>query len=202
MKDIQKIKDLIAQMTLDEKSSFCSGRDFWHLKGLERLSIPTVMVTDGPHGLRKQQGDPSQIGLVDTVPATCFPTASALAATWNRELIYEVGRALAEECKEEKVGVILGPGANIKRSPLCGRNFEYFSEDPYLSGELAKNYINGVQSLGIGTSLKHFAVNNQEYRRMSIDALVDERALREIYLAGFEIAVRGAQPWPTSGLKL
>jgi beta-glucosidase len=199
VKDIQEIKDLIAQMTLEEKTSFCSGRDFWHLKGLERLGIPTVMVTDGPHGLRKQQGDPSQIGLADTVPATCFPTASALAATWNLELIYKIGRALAEECQEEKVGVILGPGANIKRSPLCGRNFEYFSEDPYLSGELAKNYINGVQSLGIGTSLKHFAVNNQEFRRMTINALVDERALREIYLAGFEIAVRGAQPWTVMG---
>jgi beta-glucosidase len=186
---------LIKEMTLEEKASLCSGRDFWYLKGIERLGVPPIMVTDGPHGLRKQKGDPAQAGLSDTVPSTCFPTASALAASWNQELVFEVGRALAGECKEEKVGVILGPGANIKRSPLCGRNFEYFSEDPYLSGEMAKSHINGVQSLGIGTSLKHFAVNNQEYRRMTIDAVVDERALREIYLAGFEIAVKGAQPW-------
>ncbi len=190
------IKELISQMTLEEKASLCSGKDFWNLKGIERLGIPSIMVTDGPHGLRKKAGDSSdQIGLSDSVPATCFPTASALAATWNRELIYQVGEALGEECREEKVGVILGPGANIKRSPLCGRNFEYFSEDPYLSGEIAKSHINGVQSQGVGTSLKHYAVNNQEYRRMTIDAIVDERALREIYLAGYEIAVKESQPW-------
>jgi beta-glucosidase len=153
------------------------------------------MVTDGPHGLRKQAGSSDHVGLSDSIPATCFPTASALAATWNRELVYQVGQALGEECREEKVGVILGPGANIKRSPLCGRNFEYFTEDPYLTGEMAKSHINGVQSQGIGTSLKHYAVNNQEYRRMTIDALVDERALREIYLTGYEIAVKEAQPW-------
>lgn len=196
MKDI---KDLINQITLKEKASLCSGQDFWTLKEIERLGIPSIMVTDGPHGLRKQEGDTGEIGLTDSVPATCFPTASALAATWNRELIFAVGQALAEECKEEQVSVILGPGANIKRSPLCGRNFEYFSEDPYLSGEIAKSHINGVQSQGVGTSLKHYAVNNQEYRRMTIDAVVDERALREIYLAGFEIAVKGAQPWMVMG---
>ena len=189
------IKELISQMTLEEKASLCSGKDFWNLKGIERLGIPSIMVTDGPHGLRKKASDSDQIGLSDSVPATCFPTASALAATWNRELIYQVGEALGEECREEKVGVILGPGANIKRSPLCGRNFEYFSEDPYLSGEIAKSHINGVQSQGVGTSLKHYAVNNQEYRRMTIDAIVDERALREIYLAGYEIAVKESQPW-------
>ena len=189
------ITDLVSKMTLEEKASLCSGKDFWHLKGIPRLGIPSIMVTDGPHGLRKQASDSEQIGLTDTVPATCFPTASALAATWNRDLIYEVGVALGEECRQEKVGVILGPGANIKRSPLCGRNFEYFSEDPYLSGEIAKSHINGVQSQGIGTSLKHYAVNNQESRRMSIDAIVDERALHEIYLAGYEIAVKDAQPW-------
>ena len=192
MKDIIK---LISQMTLEEKASLCSGLDFWHLKGIERLGISSIMVTDGPHGLRKQAGSSDHVGLNDSVPATCFPTASALAATWNRELVYEVGQALGEECREEKVGVILGPGANIKRSPLCGRNFEYFSEDPYLTGEMAKSHINGVQSQGIGTSLKHYAVNNQEYRRMTIDAIVDERALREIYLTGYEIAVKEAQPW-------
>ena len=192
MKDIIK---LISQMSLEEKASLCSGVNFWHLKGIERLGIPAIMVTDGPHGLRKQAGSSDHVGLNDSVPATCFPTASALAASWNRELVYEVGQALGEECREEKVGVILGPGANIKRSPLCGRNFEYFSEDPYLTGEMAKSHINGVQSQGIGTSLKHYAVNNQEYRRMTIDAIVDERALREIYLTGYEIAVKEAQPW-------
>lgn len=192
---MKNIKNLIEQMTLEEKASLCSGKDFWYLKGLERLDIPSIMVTDGPHGLRKQAGETAQVGLTDSVPATCFPTSSALAATWNRDLIYQVGEALAEECRAEKVGVILGPGVNIKRSPLCGRNFEYFSEDPYLSGEIAKSHIHGVQSRGIGTSLKHYSVNNQEYRRMVIDAIVDERALREIYLAGYEIAVKEAQPW-------
>ena len=191
----EKIKSLIQQMTLIEKASLCSGKDFWYLKGIERLGIPSIMVTDGPHGLRKQAGEADHVGLNESVPATCFPTASALAATWNRDLIYQVGRALGEECRQEKVGVILGPGANIKRSPLCGRNFEYFSEDPYLTGEIAKSHINGVQSQGIGTSMKHYAVNNQEFRRMTIDAVVDERALREIYLPGYEIAVKGAQPW-------
>ncbi|MGC9394222.1 MAG: beta-glucosidase [Anaerolineae bacterium] len=191
----EKVKSLIQQMTLVEKASLCSGKDFWYLKGIERLGIPSIMVTDGPHGLRKQAGAADHVGLNESVPATCFPTASALAATWNRDLIYQVGQALGEECRQEKVGVILGPGANIKRSPLCGRNFEYFSEDPYLTGEIAKSHINGVQSQGIGTSLKHYAVNNQEYRRMTIDAVVDERALREIYLPGYEIAVKGAQPW-------
>lgn len=192
MKDVTNI---ISQMTLEEKASLCSGLNFWYLKGIERLGVPSIMVTDGPHGLRKQAGDSDHIGLNESVPATCFPTASALAATWNRDLVYQVGEALGEECRAEKVGVILGPGANIKRSPLCGRNFEYFSEDPYLTGEIAKSHIKGVQSQGIGTSLKHFAVNNQEYRRMVIDAIVDERALREIYLRGYEIAVREAQPW-------
>ena len=188
-------KALISKMTLEEKVSLCSGLDFWNTQGIERLGIPSIMLTDGPHGLRKQTGDNDMVELEDSVPATCFPTASAQAATWNRELIFKVGRALGEECRQEKVGVILGPGANIKRSPLCGRNFEYFSEDPFLSGEIAKSHIQGVQSQGIGTSLKHFAVNNQEYRRMTINAVVDERALHEIYLAGFEIAVKDAQPW-------
>jgi beta-glucosidase len=192
MKDIN---NLILQMTLEEKASLCSGRDFWNLKGINRLGIPSIMITDGPHGLRKQASEADHVGLHDSVPATCFPTASALAATWNRDLIYQVGVALGKECRQEKVGVILGPGANIKRSPLCGRNFEYFSEDPYLTGEIAKSHINGVQSQGIGTSLKHFAVNNQEYRRMLIDAIVDERALREIYLTGYEIAVKESKPW-------
>ena len=189
------MKQLTEQMTLEEKASLCSGQDFWFLKGIKRLGIPSIMVTDGPHGLRKQSGAADHVGLNQSVPATCFPTASALAATWNRDLIYQVGAALGEECRQEKVGVILGPGLNIKRSPLCGRNFEYFSEDPYLAGEIASSHINGVQSQGVGTSMKHYAANNQEHRRMTIDVIVDERALREIYLAGYEIAVKKAQPW-------
>ena len=187
--------NLVQQMTLEEKASLCSGLNFWYLKGIERLGIPSIMVTDGPHGLRKQTGKGDHVGLHESVPATCFPTAAALASTWNRDLVYQVGQALGEECRTEKVGVVLGPGLNIKRSPLCGRNFEYYSEDPYLTGEIAKSHINGVQSQGIGTSVKHYAVNNQEFRRMVIDAVVDERALREIYLTGYEIAVKEAQPW-------
>jgi beta-glucosidase len=189
------IKQIISQMTLEEKASLCSGLDFWHTKGVERLGIPSIMVTDGPHGLRKQREGGDHLGIGDSVPATCFPSAVGLASTWNKELINKVGVALGEECQAENVGVLLGPGANIKRSPLCGRNFEYFSEDPFLSSEMAASHINGVQSQGVGTSLKHFAANNQEHRRMSIDAKVDERTLREIYLASFEGAVKQAQPW-------
>ncbi|MCF2940339.1 glycoside hydrolase family 3 C-terminal domain-containing protein [Paenibacillus alkaliterrae] len=153
------------------------------------------MVTDGPHGLRKQSGSGDHLGLLDSVPATCFPSAAGLACSWDADLVYQVGVALGEECQAEDVSVLLGPGANIKRSPLCGRNFEYFSEDPYLSSEMAAAHINGVQSQGVGTSLKHFAVNNQEHRRMTVNAVVDERTLREIYLASFEGAVVKAQPW-------
>ncbi|AFC28614.1 BglB [Paenibacillus mucilaginosus 3016] len=189
------IQELISQMTLEEKAGMCSGLDFWHLKGVERLGIPSVMVTDGPHGLRKQKASADHLGLFDSVPATCFPSAAGLACSWDRELIRRVGVALGEECQAENVAVLLGPGANIKRSPLCGRNFEYFSEDPYLSSEMAASHIAGVQSQGVGTSLKHFAVNNQEHRRMSVDAVVDERTLREIYLASFEGAVKQSQPW-------
>lgn len=185
------IKKIISQMTLEEKASLCSGLDMWHTKPIERLGIPSIMMTDGPHGIRKQAG-PS---FSDSVPATCFPTASCLASSWDRSLIERVGKAIGEECQAEGVSIILGPGANIKRSPLCGRNFEYFSEDPYLSSEMAKSHILGVQSQGVGTSLKHFAANNQEHRRHSIDEIIDERTLREIYLASFENAVKYAQPW-------
>ncbi|MED4227539.1 glycoside hydrolase family 3 C-terminal domain-containing protein [Neobacillus cucumis] len=191
----RNIKELISKMTLEEKASLCSGLDFWHLKGIERLGIPSIMVTDGPHGLRKQREDSDHLGLFDSVPSTCFPSAVGLASTWNRELVKKVGIALGEECQAEDVAVLLGPGANIKRSPLCGRNFEYFSEDPHLSSEMAGSHINGVQSQGVGTSLKHFAANNQEHRRMSTNAVVDERTLREIYLASFEGAVKKAKPW-------
>jgi beta-glucosidase len=189
------IKGLIAQMTLEEKASLCTGRDVWHTQAVERLGIPSVMVTDGPHGLRKQVENADHLGLFDSVPSTCFPSAVGIASSWNRELIAQMGEALGMECQAENVGVLLGPGANIKRSPLCGRNFEYFSEDPYLSSEMATHHIKGVQSQGVGTSLKHFAANNQEFRRMSADSVVDERTLREIYLASFEGAVKNAQPW-------
>jgi beta-glucosidase len=191
----RNIKQLIEEMTLEEKASLCSGQDFWHMKGIERLGIPSLMVTDGPHGLRKQSLSSDHLGIYDSVPATCFPSAVALASTWNTSLIEKVGVALGEECQAENIALLLGPGANIKRSPLCGRNFEYFSEDPYLSSELAASHIQGVQSQGVGTSLKHFAANNQEHRRMSVDAIVDERTLREIYLASFETAVKKAKPW-------
>lgn len=191
-RDIRKI---ISQMTLEEKAGFCSGLDFWYTKGVERLGIPSIMMTDGPHGLRKQAEHADHLGLNESVPATCFPSGAGLACSWDRKLMEKVGIALGEECQAEKVSILLGPAANIKRSPLCGRNFEYFSEDPYLSSEMAANHIKGVQSQGVGTSLKHFAANNQEYRRMTIDTVVDERTLREIYLASFEGAVRQSQPW-------
>ena len=187
--------ELVRQLSNDEKASLCSGRTFWELQGVERLDLPSIWLTDGPHGLRKQQGNSDHIGLSDSVPAICFPTAVGLASSWNRGLLAEIGAALGQACVAEQVSVLLGPGVNIKRSPLCGRNFEYFSEDPYLSGQLAAAWIQGVQSEGVGASLKHYAANNQEGHRMVVDAIVDERTLREIYLPGFEIAVRNAQPW-------
>lgn len=184
------IKKLISQMTLEEKASLCSGLDFWHTKPIERLGIPSIRMSDGPHGLRKEETMFSK-----TVPATCFPPASCLSASWDRNLIERVGKAIGEECQAENVQILLGPGVNIKRSPLCGRNFEYYSEDPLLSSEMAKHFIKGVQSEGVGTSIKHFAVNNQEHRRLTVSAEVDERTLREIYLASFEKAVKEAKPW-------
>ena len=189
-----KNSELISKMTLEEKVGLCSGKDGWYLKGVDRLGIPEIMLTDGPHGLRKANPE-GKFKLENSVPATCFPPAVTSACSWNPELLYEMGVALGEECLQERVSVILGPGVNMKRSPLCGRNFEYFSEDPLLAGELAASLINGVQSQGVGTSLKHFAVNTQEKKRLAINSIVDERALREIYLTAFEIAVKKAQPW-------
>lgn len=189
------IREIISQMTLEEKAGLCSGLDFWKTKPVERLNIPSIMMTDGPHGLRKQPEDADLFDVNNSVPSTCFPSGAGLACSWDRGLIEKVGIALGEECQAEHVSIILGPAANIKRSPLCGRNFEYFSEDPYLSSEMAASHIKGVQSQGVGTSLKHFAVNNQEHRRMTVDAVVDERTLREIYLASFENAVKKSQPW-------
>lgn len=192
-----KHADLIKQMTLEEKASFCSGLDYWHTPGIERLGIPVVMWTDGPHGIRKrsEKKDKEQQMSLKGVPAICFPTAATTACSWDPDLIYEMGVLLGEECLKEQVSVLLGPGTNIKRSPLCGRNFEYFSEDPYLAGEISAAFVKGVQSKGIGTSLKHFAGNNQETRRMTVDSVIDERALREIYLTSFEKTVKQAQPW-------
>ncbi|MFA9398616.1 MAG: glycoside hydrolase family 3 C-terminal domain-containing protein [Clostridiaceae bacterium] len=182
-------------MTLEEKASMCSGLNFWNTEPIERLEIPSVMVSDGPHGLRKQAGSSDHLGLNESIPSTCFPSGVALASSWDRELISNVGSTIAKEAKSEQVSVLLGPAVNIKRSPLCGRNFEYFSEDPYQASQMAKHHILGVQKQGIGTSIKHFAVNNQEYKRFSVDALIDERTLREIYLASFETAIIEAKPW-------
>ncbi|TNE51615.1 MAG: glycosyl hydrolase [Deltaproteobacteria bacterium] len=193
--DPGQVEQLVANLTLDEKAQLCSGKGFWFLHGVERLGLPSIMVTDGPHGLRKQTGDSDHVGLNDSVEATCFPTASGLAATWNRSLLRELGEALGRESRAEHVSVLLGPGINIKRHPLGGRNFEYFSEDPYLSGAMATEWIHGVQSQKVGASLKHYAVNNHEHYRMVVDAIVDERTLREIYLTGFEMAIKESQPW-------
>jgi beta-glucosidase len=188
-------KEIVSQMSLEEKASLCSGKDFWRLKGIERLGLKEIMITDGPHGLRKQKESQDNLGIFDSVDATCFPASCASTCSFDRGLLREIGGAIAEECLAEKVATILGPAANIKRSPLCGRNFEYMSEDPCLTGETAAALISGIQGRGVGTSLKHYAANNQETRRMVSDSVIDERALREIYLAGFERAVKKAAPW-------
>ncbi|TLX76863.1 glycosyl hydrolase [Labilibacter sediminis] len=194
-KDITKrVEKLVSQLTLEEKVSLCSGRDDWSTQPIERLNIPWIWMADGPHGLRRAPAT-NKAGYGDQIPATCFPTASALSATWDVDLVYKVGQALGTECQALDVNVLLGPGVNIKRSVLGGRNFEYFSEDPILSGELGAAYINGVQNQGVGTSLKHFAANNVETMRMFMNSDVDERTFHEIYLTPFEIAVKKAQPW-------
>lgn len=189
------VEEKIKELTLQEKCSLLSGASFWFSQNIDRLGIEGMMFTDGPHGLRKQNEKADHLGVNPSVPATCFPPAAALGASWNEELVYKMGQALGIECRAEDVAVLLGPGANIKRSPLCGRNFEYFSEDPYLSSQMAKNHILGVQSKGVGTSIKHFVANNQETHRLSLNAIVDERALREIYLASFEEAIKEGKPW-------
>lgn len=193
--DISKIRELISKMTLEEKASLCSGADFWHTKTVDRLGIPAVMVSDGPHGLRKQDDKGDHLGVNDSIKAVCFPAGCATAASFNKELIYKMGQALGNECQAEGVSVILGPAMNIKRSPICGRNFEYYSEDPLVTSEMAGALIEGVQSQNIGTSAKHFFANNQETRRMTASSNLDERTQREIYLAAFEGAVKKAKPW-------
>ncbi len=192
--DIAKINEIIKKMSLKDKAAICSGYDSWSTIPFEKYGIPSIITSDGPHGLRKKIDDDVQLSLVSGVPATCFPTAVTTASSWDRALLHEIGAAIGEECQQENVQVLLGPGANIKRSPLNGRNFEYFSEDPLLSSQMAKNHITGVQSKGVGTSLKHFFANNQETNRMVANAVIDDRTMREIYLASFEAAVKEAQP--------
>lgn len=188
-------KNLVSKMTREEKAALCGGKNFWNTNGVERLGLNAVMVTDGPHGLRKQAAEADHLGLNESAPATCFPPACATACSFDPALMEEIGTAMGEECRQEQVAVILGPAANIKRSPLCGRNFEYFSEDPLLSGRTAAGMIQGVQSQNVGTSLKHYLANNQEKARLVSNSVIDERALREIYLAGFEYAIKASQPW-------
>ncbi|SIO06602.1 glycoside hydrolase family 3 C-terminal domain-containing protein [Agromyces cerinus] len=187
--------DIVAGLTVEEKASLTSGASFWTTQGVERAGIPAIVLTDGPHGVRLQKGSADHLGIGDSVPATCFPPAVALGSTFDPELLERVGTALGEEARAEGVGVLLGPGVNIKRSPLCGRNFEYLSEDPIISGVLGAALVNGLQSQGVGGSLKHFAANNQEHDRMSSSSDVDPRPLREIYLRGFQRVVEDAQPW-------
>ena len=188
------IPAILARMTLSEKIALCSGVDFWQTKLMPQHGIPALTMADGPHGLRKQIDSADMLGINQSLPATCFPTAAATGCSWDPDLLRQVGEAIAREAAAQGVGLILGPGANIKRNPICGRNFEYFSEDPLLSGKLAAAWIRGAETVGVGTSLKHYAANNQEYRRYSSDSIVDERTLREIYLVPFELAVKEGKP--------
>ena len=188
------IPKIISEMTLQEKIVFCTGADFWRTKELPRLGVPAIKMSDGPHGLRCQEGEADMIGVNKSLPATCFPTAVTAGATWNRELYAAEGEAIGKEALAAGVSVVLGPGCNIKRNPLGGRNFEYISEDPYQAGKMAAAFIRGQQRTGASSSLKHFAANSQEYKRMNGDSQMDERTLREIYLAAFETAVKEGHP--------
>lgn len=187
-------KELISKMTLEEKASLLSGKDIWQTKNIDRLGIPSISLADGPHGVRKQLGEGDHLGLNASEPSTCFPTAATVANSWDTKLGELVGECIGEEAVAQEVYVLLGPGVNMKRSPLCGRNFEYFCEDPYLAGKMAAGYVKGIQKHGISACPKHFAVNSQELRRMASDSIVDERTLREIYLTAFEIVVKEAKP--------
>ena len=188
------IEQLLKDMTLEEKASLCSGHDFWHTKTVERLGIPAVMMCDGPNGLRKQEGEGDHLGINESIKAVCFPTSSAVAASFDVDMACHLGEVLGNECQAENIAMLLGPGMNIKRSPLCGRNFEYYSEDPYVSSQMGKAYIEGIQSRKVGACVKHFATNNQETRRMNGDSVVDERTWHEIYLESFRDAISGARP--------
>ena len=190
-----KYKKLIDKMTLEEKASLCVGKDYWHSKDIERLGVPEITMSDGPHGLRVQKTKADNLGINESEISTCFPASSTVANSWNKELAYKLGKTLGEEASYEGVDIVLGPAINIKRSPLCGRNFEYFSEDPYLTGIMGTEYVKGLQTNGVGACVKHFAANNQENRRRTINTVVDERTLREIYLKAFEIIVKEAKPW-------
>ncbi len=190
-----KITALLSELTLEEKAALVGGHKSWHSVAVPRLGIPSVFLTDGPHGLRKKSESSKEIGLGSTEPATAFPTAAATASSWNAPLIEEMGDAMGKECNYYGVHVILGPAVNIKRNPLCGRNFEYFSEDPLIAGKFAAAKVNGIQSVNIGASAKHFACNNKETNRKYSDSRVSERALREIYMRGFEICVKESHPW-------
>ena len=185
-----KHADIIKQMTLEEKCYLMSGKDFWQTRSIERLGVPNMTLSDGPHGIRKQEGAGDQLGLNGSMPATCYPTAATIANSWDPVLGEEIGEHLGTEAASQGVGTLLGPGLNIKRSPFCGHNFEYFSEDPYLAGKMAASYVRGIQKNGVSACPKHFAANSQELRRMASDSVMDERTLREIYLTGFEIAVK------------
>ncbi len=189
---MKEVSAYLSQMTVEEKASLCSGKDAWRTKPVERLGVPSIMMSDGPHGLRKQVGEDA--GQDDSIEAVCFPTACAMAASFDRELLCGMGHALGEECVAEDVAILLGPAVNMKRSPLCGRNFEYFSEDPYLCGELAAAQVRGIEATGTAACVKHFALNNQEYRRMTVSSNADETAMREIYLSAFETVVKTAKP--------
>ncbi len=188
------VEEMVSKMTLEEKASILTGSDFWHTEGIERLGLPQFMMCDGPNGLRKQEGEADHLGLQGSISTVCYPTASAVASTFDEELAEKLGETLGKECNRENVSMLLGPGLNMKRSPICGRNFEYYSEDPYLAGKLAAAYIRGVQKQGVAACPKHFAANNQEYRRMSGNSVVDERTLFEIYLTAFEMAVKEGKP--------
>ncbi len=189
-----KHQDIVSKLTLEEKCYLLSGKDFWQSRSVKAKGVPNMTLSDGPHGIRKQEGAGDQLGLNGSVPATCFPTAATIANSWDPALGEEIGKYLGEEAAAQDVCVLLGPGMNIKRSPLCGRNFEYFCEDPYLAGKMAAGYVRGIQANGVSACPKHFAANNTELRRQASDSVVDERTLREIYLTGFEIAVKEAQP--------
>ena len=184
------IDEIIKNLTLREKAELLTGKDFWQTLDIERLGIPSIFLSDGPHGLRRQAAKADHLGLNPSIPATCFPTAAAMANSWNEELGEKMGKALGEEAASLEVNVLLGPGTCMKRNPRCGRNFEYFSEDPYLAGKMSAAYIRGIQANGTSACVKHFAANNQEFNRKKYNAVVSERALREIYLKGFEIAVK------------
>ena len=190
----KKVQDILSKMTLEDKISLCNGADFWHSKAMAQYGIPAVTMSDGPHGVRCQKNGADMLGVNESEPATCFPTAVTSGATWDAELLKAEGQAIGEEGLSYGVDVVLGPGVNIKRNPLCGRNFEYFSEDPCIAGAMGAAWVQGAQSTGAGTSLKHFAANNQEYKRFNGNSQVDERTLRELYLPAFETVVKAAQP--------